>query len=320
MPQLLDFEGDIAPLEEEIAGLRSDEETDEKDALKRLRELEKKRDAAVKKLYDGLSDWQTCLVARHPARPQAADYIRELCGDFVELRGDRLYGEDRAVIAGVAEFRGRAVVVIGQQKGRSTEERIRRNFGMAGPEGYRKALRVMELAEKFRLPLLTFVDTPGAYPGVGAEERGQSAAIGMCLRRAATLQTPVVAVVVGEGGSGGALALAVGDYVGMLRYAVYSVISPEGCASILWKDSQRMADAAAILGLTAKRLKKLRLIDEIIEEPPGGAHRNPGRAVKFVGDAMERVLKNLDSLETDALLLERHRRWRGYGKFSEART
>lgn len=319
MPQLLEFEGEIAPLEEEIAGLRSDEEADEKDALKRLRELEKKRDAAVKKLYDGLGDWQTCLVARHPARPQAEDYIRALCDDFAELRGDRLYADDRAVVAGIARFRGRSVAVVGQQKGRSTEERIKRNFGMAGPEGYRKALRMMDLAEKFRLPLLTFVDTPGAYPGVGAEERGQSAAIGACLRRAADLRTPVAAVIIGEGGSGGALALAVGDYVGMLRHAVYSVISPEGCASILWKDSQKTADAAAILGLTAKRLKKLRLIDEIIEEPTGGAHRNPDGAMSFVGAALERALANLDSLEPDALLQERRRRWRSYGKFTEAR-
>lgn len=320
MSRLLEFEGDIAPLEEEIAALRRSEDADGKDALKRLRELEKKRDAAVKKLYGGLSDWQTCLVARHPARPQSMDYVKGLLEEFVELHGDRNFADDRAVIAGLGRFRGRSVAVVGQQKGHSTEERIQRNFGMAGPEGYRKALRMMDLAEKFQLPLLTFVDTPGAYPGVGAEERGQSAAIGLCLRRAATLATPVLALVVGEGGSGGALAVAVGDYVGMLRHSVYSVISPEGCASILWKDSQRMADAAAILGLTAKRLKKLRLIDEIVDEPNGGAHRDPNKAVATAGDALERALERLTGLSTGELLDQRSERWRNYGKFTELRT
>ena len=320
MPKLLDFESDIAPLESEIAALRDDENIGDRDALKKLRALEKSRDAAVKKLYNNLSDWQTCLVARHPARPQAKDYIAGLCDDFTELHGDRLYADDSAVVAGLAEFRGRAVAIVGQQKGHSTDERIKCNFGMAGPEGYRKALRIMELAEKFRLPLLTFVDTPGAYPGIGAEERGQSAAIGMCLRRAAVLETPILSVVIGEGGSGGALALAVGDYIGMLRHAVYSVISPEGCASILWKDAQRMADAAEILGLTAKRLKKLRLIDEVIEEPAGGAHRNQESAVALTGAALEVALSRLESLDTGALLDSRRRRWRSYGKFTEVRT
>ena len=318
MPRLLDFENEIAPIEAEIDALRRSEDA-ETDTLQRLRALEKKRTSAVKKLYANMDDWQTCQVARHPARPQTADYIRELCQDFVELHGDRNYADDKAIIAGMGVFGERPVAIIGQQKGHGTEERIKRNFGMAGPEGYRKALRVMELAEKFRMPILTFVDTPGAYPGVGAEERGQSGAIGMCLRRAATLQTPILATIIGEGGSGGALALAVGDYVGMLRYAVYSVISPEGCASILWKDASRMAEAAGILGITAKRLKKLRLIDQIVEEPPGGAHRHPKEASELVRAALENALGRLESMETNALLEERHKRWRSYGRYEEIR-
>ncbi|MGI9306294.1 MAG: acetyl-CoA carboxylase carboxyltransferase subunit alpha [Gammaproteobacteria bacterium] len=320
MPRLLDFEAGLAPIEDEIKALRAEDTTDEKAALERLRALNKKRAAAVKKIYAELDDWQTCQVARHPARPQTLDYVRGLFSDFMELHGDRNFADDSAIVAGLAVFNGRSVAVIGQQKGHGTAERIKRNFGMAGPEGYRKALRIMNLAEKFRMPLLTFVDTPGAYPGVGAEERGQSGAIGMCLQRAATLQTPVLSAVIGEGGSGGALALAVGDYVGMLRYAVYSVISPEGCSSILWKSNGRMADAAALLGLTAKKLKKLRLIDEIIDEAAGGAHRNIEQTVESVGGALSAALEKFDSMETGALMQERRRRWRNYGKYSELRS
>lgn len=320
MPRLLSFENEISPIEDEIHNLRhSAEMAGEKDVLQRVRELEKQRTAAIKKIYAELDDWQICQVARHPARPQTMDYIRDLCDDFMEMRGDRNFADDPAIVAGVASFGGRAIAIIGQQKGHSTDERLARNFGMAGPEGYRKALRLMELAEKFRLPVLTLVDTPGAYPGVGAEERGQSGAIGMCLQRAATLRTPIVATIIGEGGSGGALALAVGDYVGMLRYSVYSVISPEGCASILWKDSTRMADAAAILGLTSKRLKKLRLIDEIIEEPIGGAHRDPEKSAELVRNALESALERLDTMTMEDLLAARYRRWRGYGKYTESR-
>lgn len=317
MPRLLEFESAVAPIEEEIAALRSDEAADEKTVLERLQVLEKQHAAEVKKIYKKLSDWQVCQVARHPARPQTLDYIHGLCEKFVELRGDRSFADDSAMVTGLATINGRPVAIIGQQKGHSTDERLKRNFGMANPEGYRKALRIMELAEKFRLPLLTFIDTPGAYPGIGAEERGQSGAIGACLRRAAALQTPIIVMVIGEGGSGGALAVAVGDYVGMLRYAVYSVISPEGCASILWKDASRMADAAELLGLTALKLKKLHLIDEVVEEPPGGAHRQPQKAVAAVGDALEGALARLEYMEIDALLEERRRRWRGYGKYSE---
>ncbi|MBE8158487.1 MAG: acetyl-CoA carboxylase carboxyltransferase subunit alpha, partial [Betaproteobacteria bacterium] len=264
--------------------------------------------------------WQTCQVARHPSRPQMLDYVRGMCEEFTELHGDRNFADDRAIVAGLGFFNGRPAVVVGQQKGGDTAERIRRNFGMAGPEGYRKALRMMDMAEKFRMPLLTFVDTPGAYPGIGAEERGQSGAIGMCLRRAAELQTPVLSVIIGEGGSGGALALAVGDYVGMLRYSVYSVISPEGCASILWKDARRMADAAEILGMTAPRLKKLRLIDEVIDEPSGGAHRNAEMAINSVRAAFTAALDRFEQMETEALLQQRRRRWRNYGKFHETRA
>ena len=318
MPRLLEFEGEIAPLEAEIEQMRRDD-SDQGDSLRRLRALEKKRDNSVKKLYAKLDGWQTCQVARHPARPQTLDYIRRLCENFVELHGDRAFADDRAMVAGIGLFRGRSVVVVGQQKGHSTAERLRRNFGMAGPEGYRKALRAMELAEKFRLPVLTFVDTPGAYPGVGAEERGQSGAIGMCLRRSATLRAPLLAAVIGEGGSGGALALAAGDYTAMLKHSVYSVISPEGCASILWKDSARTAEASELLGLTAARLKKLRLIDDIIAEPPGGAHRAPDAMMDAVGDAMEAALAKLENMTADALVERRGRRWRNYGKFQEAR-
>ena len=315
--RLLEFESAVAPIEEEIVALRADETADEKTALEKLQTLEKRHTAEIKKIYKKLSDWQVCQVARHPARPQTLEYIRGLCENFVELRGDRGFADDPAIVSGFATFNGRPVAVIGQQKGHSTDERIKRNFGMANPEGYRKVLRMMNLAEKFRLPLLTFVDTPGAYPGIGAEERGQSGAIGACLQRAAVLRTPIVVMVIGEGGSGGALAVAVGDYVGMLRYAVYSVISPEGCASILWKDASRMADAAELLGLTALKLKKLRLIDEVIEEPPGGAHRQPQKVVAMVGEALADALARLEDMEIGALLEERRRRWRAYGKYSE---
>lgn len=318
---LLDFESEIAPVEEEIETLRHSEDTaNPKETVEHMRVLKKKRDTAVKKIYAGLNGWQTCQVARHPRRPQFLDYARGMCEQFTELHGDRNFADDGAIAAGLAFFESRPVAVIGQQKGNGTEERLRRNFGMAGPEGYRKALRIMNLAEKFRLPVLAFVDTPGAYPGIGAEERGQSGAIGMCLQRAATLQTPVLSAVIGEGGSGGALALAAGDYVGMLRYSVYSVISPEGCASILWKDAKKMAEAAELLHMTAPRLKKLRVIDEIIDEPPGGAHRNPEKTIESVRNAFAAALDKFDRMEPDTLLQERRKRWRNYGKFQEKRA
>ena len=318
MTQLLDFESGLESLEAEIQSLAHSEE--DADIVRKMRALRKKRDTMLARLYDNLSDWQTCQVARHPARPQTKDYIGALFADFTELRGDRVYGDDSAVIAGLGKFNDKPMVIIGQQKGRDTAEKIRRNFGMSNPEGYRKALRMMDLADKFSLPLIAFVDTPGAYPGIGAEERGQSGAIGQCLYRAATMRAPMLTFIIGEGGSGGALAFAAGDYIAMLRYAVYSVISPEGCASILWKEAARNADAAEILGLTAPKLKKRLLIDEVIDEPPGGAHRDCPAAINAVGAAMEKALANLERPQTDALLQSRRARWRNYGVYSETRA
>lgn len=315
---LLEFEKEaLLSLEEEIDTLRKDESEKSADVLLRINQLQKLHDKTIVKLYSKLDGWQTCLVARHPERPQTKDYITALCKDFMELHGDRSFKDDPAIIAGVATFNARPVMVIGQQKGRGTRERLHHNFGMAGPEGYRKALRAMNVADKFRLPILCLVDTPGAYPGIGAEERGQSAAIGECLYRSATLSVPLVTVIIGEGGSGGALALAAGDYVGMLRYAVYSVISPEGCASILWKDATRMSEAAALLGITAPQLKKLNLVDEIISEEPGGAHRNYEKSTIAVGQALEKILIKLENMSNEARLKLRRRRWRQYGQYEE---
>lgn len=318
MTQLLDFESGLETLEAEIQSLAHSAE--DADIVRKMRALRKKRDAMLVRLYDNMSDWQTCQVARHPARPQARDYIGGLFEDFTELCGDRVYGDDPAVIAGLAKLNDKPVVIIGQQKGRDTEEKIRRNFGMSNPEGYRKALRMMDLSDKFSLPLIAFVDTPGAYPGIGAEERGQSGAIGQCLYRAATMRAPMLTVIIGEGGSGGALAFAAGDYIAMLRYAVYSVISPEGCASILWKESARMSDAAEMLGLTAPKLKKRLLIDEVISEPPGGAHRDAAAAISAVGVSLEAALAKLERQQTEVLLQTRRERWRNYGVYSEARV
>ena len=320
MTQLLDFESGLEALEAEIKSLSHSEDDGAEDIVRRMRALRKKRATVLGRIYANLTDWQTCQVARHPERPQAADYIRALFDDFTELRGDRVYADDAAVIAGLGKFNDKPVVILGQQKGRDTAEKIERNFGMSGPEGYRKALRMMELADKFSLPLLAFVDTPGAYPGIGAEERGQSGAIGKCLYRAATMRAPLLTVVIGEGGSGGALAFAAGDYVGMLRYAIYSVISPEGCASILWKEASRNADAAEMLGLTAPKLKKRLLIDEIIPEPQGGAHRDSEAAIAAVGESLQKALAKLELLDADALLESRRARWRDYGVYSEKRA
>ena len=318
MAQLLEFErAEIEPLESEIEALRRSE-GDAADILRRVRELEKDIRRRLKKIHANPAPWQTCQVARHPERPQALDYIAALFSDFTELRGDRAFADDPAVVCGLARFEGEAVVVVAQQKGRDTAEKLRRNFGMANPEGYRKALRMMNLAARFRLPLLTFVDTPGAYPGVGAEERGQSAAIGECLRRAASLPAPIVATVIGEGGSGGALALAVADHVSVMARAFYSVISPEGCASILWKDGERAAEAAEVLALTAARLKELRLIDEVVEEPLGGAHRDPEAAAESVRASLRLALDRFSRLDETALLEARRHKWRKFdasGKF-----
>jgi acetyl-CoA carboxylase carboxyl transferase subunit alpha len=282
--------------------------------LERLKASLRKETAAV---YANLSRWQKTLVARHQDRPYTLDYVQHLMTEWVEVHGDRAYGDDPAIVAGLAEFRGRSVAISGHQKGRDTKERIRRNFGQPRPEGYRKALRIMKLAERFRLPVLTFIDTAGAYPGIDAEERGQAEAIARNLLEMAALQTPIVVTITGEGGSGGALALGVGDRVLILEYATYSVISPEGCAAILWKDQDRKADAAEAMRLTAPDLRQLNVVDEIIPEPLGGAHTNPALACRRVGDAIEKALSELQRLPVRELLARRYRRFRLLGVYVE---
>lgn len=316
-PQLLEFEQDVGKMEDAIVLLRESDQDNATDLLDKVHALEAEKNKKLKQIYQNLDEWQICLVARHPSRPQTLDYINALTTDFMELHGDRLYADDRAIVTGLARFNDSPVAVIGHQKGTGTEERIERNFGMAGPEGYRKLLRVMALANKFTLPILSFIDTPGAYPGIGAEERGQSSAIGTCLYESIKLRVPFIVIVIGEGGSGGALAMSVGDHLAMLQYSVYSVISPEGCASILWKDGSRMAEAASLLGLTAPKLKKLGLIDDIIPEPTGGAHRNPAQTIASVGANITQALQKLQSLSPDKLIETRHKRWRNHGKFRE---
>src|SRR5574340_1775018 len=271
----LDFEQPIADLEAKIEALRFVQDDSAVDISEEIARLEIKSLALTKDLYAKLTPWQIALVARHPQRPYSLDYIQHIFTDFEELHGDRAFADDHAIVGGLARFNGQSVMVIGHQKGRDTKEKIHRNFGMPRPEGYRKALRLMRMAEKFGVPIFTFVDTPGAYPGIGAEERNQSEAIGRNIFEMAQLEVPVVVTIIGEGGSGGALAISVGDQVLMLQYSIYSVISPEGCASILWKTSERASDAADALGITAHRLKALGVIDKIVSEPVGGAHRDP---------------------------------------------
>jgi acetyl-CoA carboxylase carboxyl transferase subunit alpha len=280
--------------------------------LERLRE---KLERVSREIYSGLSPWQTTLVARHPARPYTLDYVTALMTDFVELHGDRKFSDDAAVVAGFADFRGRPVAVVGHQKGRDTKEKVRRNFGMPRPEGFRKALRVMQLAEKFGRPVLSFVDTAGAYPGIDAEERGQAEAIATNLSVMSALSVPIIVTVTGEGGSGGALALGIGDRVLMLEHATYSVISPEGCAAILWKDAGRKKEAAEALKLTAKDLAELGVLDEIVPEPPGGAHADPAGAIAATGEAIERHLKDISSLTPEEMRERRYRKFRTLGRF-----
>jgi acetyl-CoA carboxylase carboxyl transferase subunit alpha len=279
--------------------------------------LSKKSQQLTREIYGKLSAWQIAQVARHPLRPYTLDYVNGLCSEFRELHGDRAYADDPAIVGGLARFNGQPCMVIGHQKGRDTKEKIHRNFGMPRPEGYRKALRLMRLAEKFRLPLFTFVDTPGAYPGIGAEERGQSEAIGRNLYEMAGLRTPVIATVIGEGGSGGALAIAVGDLTLMLQYATYSVISPEGCASILWKSADHAAEAAETLGITAARLKQLGLVDKVVNEPLGGAHRDHAAMMLSLKKALTDALRQLQDQSIDALLEAREDKILGYGRFKE---
>jgi acetyl-CoA carboxylase carboxyl transferase subunit alpha len=314
----LDFEQAVAELEtkiEELKFMQSDSALDISEELVRLQE---KANAQVKEIYSKLSPWQISQVARHPQRPYTLDFIGMLCTDFHELHGDRGFADDPAIVGGIARFNGRSVVVIGHQKGRDIKERTFRNFGMPRPEGYRKAERLMLLAEKFGMPVLTFVDTPGAYPGIGAEERGQSEAIGKNLFVMAGLRVPLIATVIGEGGSGGALAIAVADQVLMLQFATYSVISPEGCASILWKSATKAPEAAETLGITAPRLKTLGLVDRIVAEPQGAAHRDPEAAASALRKAIEESLKAVTAMTTDDMLAQRQARLRAYGRFKEA--
>jgi acetyl-CoA carboxylase carboxyl transferase subunit alpha len=314
----LEFEQPIAELEERIESLRFVQDDSAVDIADEIDRLQKKSQTLVKDAYAKLTPWQVAQVARHPQRPYTLDYIRMLFTDFHELHGDRSFADDAAIVGGMARFNGQPVMVIGHQKGRDTKERGIRNFGMPRPEGYRKAQRLMELAEKFSLPLMTFVDTPGAFPGIDAEERGQSEAIGRNLFVMSKLRVPIVTTVIGEGGSGGALAIAVGDCVMMLQYSVYSVISPEGCAAILWKSASKAADAADILGITAHRLKSLGLIDRIINEPVGGAHRDHAQMGQLLKRGLGEALRQLQSSSIDDLLDERHRRILSYGKFKSA--
>ena len=314
----LDFEKQIEELHLKIDELTKMQESDDGkklDLTAEIEQLKAKTEELVKKTYAELTPWQTSLVARHPQRPYMLDYIEMIFTDFHELHGDRAYADDASIVGGLARLAGQPVVVIGHQKGRDTKERMLRNFGMSRPEGYRKALRLMKLAEKFSLPVFTFVDTPGAYPGIGAEERGQSEAIGHNIYEMSHLKTPIIVTIIGEGGSGGALAIAVGDVVNMLQYSTYSVISPEGCASILWKDASRAPEAAQALGLTADRLRDLGLVDRILSDPLGGAHRDP----HLMGASMKKVLtdqmRHFITMPIDELVQRRLERLLQYGKF-----
>lgn len=316
----LDFEKGIEEFEEKIEQLRFAQDNSALDISAEIAKLQAKSQTLTKNVYAKLTPWQISQVARHPQRPYTFDYIQHLFTDFEELHGDRHFADDHAIVGGLAHFNQQAVMVIGHQKGRDTKEKIYRNFGMPKPEGYRKALRLMRLAEKFSLPLITFIDTPGAYPGIDAEERGQSEAIGKNLYVMAELKVPIISIVIGEGGSGGALAVAVGDAVMMLQYATYSVISPEGCASILWKSADKASEAAEIMGITADRLKEMDLIDIVIGEPPGGAHRDYAATMHSVKNALQDALRKLQILPHEVLLQNRFNRLMGYGKFKEVKA
>ncbi|WP_428772143.1 acetyl-CoA carboxylase carboxyl transferase subunit alpha [Vibrio sp.] len=312
----LEFEKPIAELEAKIEALRDVSRHGGDagvDLAKEIEQLESKSLELKKKIFSDLDAWQTAQLARHPLRPYTLDYIEHVFTEFDELAGDRAYADDKAIVGGIARLEGRPVMVIGHQKGRETKEKVKRNFGMPKPEGYRKALRLMEMAERFNMPIITFIDTAGAYPGVGAEERGQSEAIAKNLKVMSGLKVPVICNVVGEGGSGGALAIGVGDYVNMLQYSTYSVISPEGCASILWRDSDKAPQAAEAMGLVAPRLKELELIDEIIEEPLGGAHRNYVQVAANMKQTLLKQLEDLENFKTEDLLERRYQRLLSYG-------
>ena len=316
----LEFEQPIAELEAKIEQLRFVQDDSAVDISEEISRLDAKSLSLTKEIYAKLTPWQCALVARHPQRPYTLDYLELVFTDFEELHGDRNYADDHAIVGGLARFNGQSCMVIGHQKGRDTKEKIQRNFGMPRPEGYRKALRLMRLAEKFGLPIFTFVDTPGAYPGIDAEERGQSEAIGRNLAVMTELKVPLIATVIGEGGSGGALAIAVADVIAMLQYSTYSVISPEGCASILWKSAERAGDAAETMGITAPRLKSLGLIDRIINEPVGGAHRDYRAMAQSVKKSLQEALKQLAGLSSSELIERRFERLMSYGRFKEQAT
>jgi len=316
----LDFEQPIAELETKIEELRYVQTESAVDISDEIDQLSKKSQQLTKDIYSDLSPWQVTKIARHPERPYTLDYLSEIFTDFIELHGDRHFADDLSIVGGLARFNGQPCVVLGHQKGRDTKERAARNFGMSRPEGYRKALRLMKLAEKFGLPVFTFVDTPGAYPGIGAEERGQSEAIGRNIYEMAQLQVPIISTIIGEGGSGGALAISVADQVLMLQYSVYSVISPEGCASILWKTGDKASEAAEAMGITAHRLKALGLVDKIVNEPVGGGHRDTKQMAAFLKRALGDAWRQVSDLKTKELLERRYERLQGYGRFTDTKT
>ncbi len=315
----LEFEQPVSDLESKIEELRYVQSESAVDISEEIDRLGKKSLQLTKDIYSSLTPWQVTQIARHPQRPYTLDYVNDIFTDFEELHGDRAFADDLSIVGGQARFNGQACMVLGHQKGRDTIERGLRNFGMSRPEGYRKALRLMKLAEKFNLPVFTFVDTPGAYPGIGAEERGQSEAIGRNIFEMAQLEVPIIVTIIGEGGSGGALAISVGDQLLMLQYSIYSVISPEGCASILWKTAERASDAADALGITAHRLKALGLVDKIVSEPVGGAHRDTKQMTALLKRALNDALRQVSDLSTKDLLKRRYDRLQSYGRFIDTK-
>ncbi|MDP6436629.1 MAG: acetyl-CoA carboxylase carboxyltransferase subunit alpha [Gammaproteobacteria bacterium] len=313
----LDFEQPIAELEAKIDELRFVGDDSNLNISEEIDRLKSKSESLTRNIFANLSPWQIAQVARHPQRPYTLDYLESMCPDFQELHGDRMYADDAAIVGGPGRLAGKSVMLIGHQKGRNTKSRVKRNYGMPKPEGYRKALRLMRMAERFEMPVITLIDTPGAYPGVGAEERGQSEAIARNLFAMASLRTPIVSVVIGEGGSGGALAIGVSDHLIMLEYSIYSVISPEGCASILWKNADKAEAAATAMGITADRLHGLGLVDEVIPEPLGGAHRAPQAMAEALQNAIVASLGNLDGTDMDGVLVRRKQRMESVGRFRE---
>jgi acetyl-CoA carboxylase carboxyl transferase subunit alpha len=313
----LDFEQPIAELQAKIDELRNVGSDNAINLDEEIQRLQAKMRVQIKGIFKDLTPWQVSQLSRHPLRPYTLDYVEKIFDDFHELHGDRAFADDHAIVGGLAQFRGRAIMFIGQQKGRDTKAKVFRNFGMPRPEGYRKAMRLMHMAARFHLPLITFIDTPGAYPGVGAEERGQSEAIAKNLQVMSRLPVPIICTIIGEGGSGGALAIGVGDRVNILEYSTYSVISPEGCASILWNDAKNAEEAATALGITSGRLKSMGLVDEVIPEPLGGAHKEPDEVAKRIADCLEKQLAELETKTTAQLVEDRFRRLLSYGEFQD---